>query len=631
MKDDKQYIKEVYKKYENKIKEKKEYKKIIFNRVINIAAIFIIAISIIIIEKDKKERIVITDDVVKNKEEQKLNTIGDFENFYNIMKNYNSNTELYEYVKENLDVSKSESLNSDISSTNIQENNVDESDIVKIDKNNIYYIAENKVVILDTADGKNASKISEIEYETTDFYPQEIYVYNNKLIVIGSAGYNMCKTEIISTSDYSKKVYENKKTGMIIYDVTDKISPKEERRIEIQGNYLSSRMIKNNIYFIANKSIYISNLLKEEYEELNEKDYMPKYKDTFEDSQEKCIEYSNIYYTDDISNANYLMTVGVNLDTEEEADIKTVLGAGEYVYSSEDNMYIAFSKSNYAENYEMIDSKTDILKFNLNNGKIIFDSKTVVDGIVNNQFSMDEEANFFRIATTIGNVDNINQNTSSNLYILNEKLEKVGEITGIAPNEKIYSVRYTEDKAYIVTFKQTDPLFVIDLSNPTMPKILGELKIPGYSIYLHPYDENHIIGFGYDTTANGNRITTNGLKMVMFDITEYNNPKEMFKVTISGKNAYSELEYNHKALLYSKEKNIIGFPIISYGNSKTKTSFQIYNIDLNNGFIMKGEILGDNQIIERVVFANKMYYALSKNKIKVVDMETLENVREIDI
>ncbi len=631
MKDDKQYIKEVYKKYENKIKEKKEHKKIIFNRVINIAAIFIIAISIIIIEKDKKERIVITDDVVKNKEEQKLNTIGNFENFYNIMKNYNSNTELYEYVKENLDVSKSESLNSDISSTNIQENNVDESDIVKIDKNNIYYIAENKVVILDTADGKNASKISEIEYETTDFYPQEIYVYNNKLIVIGSAGYNMCKTEIISTSDYSKKVYENKKTGMIIYDVTDKISPKEERRIEIQGNYVSSRMIKNNIYFIANKSIYISNLLKEDYEELNEKDYMPKYKDTFEDSQEKCIEYSNIYYTDDISNANYLMTVGVNLDTEEEADIKTVLGAGEYVYSSEDNMYIAFSKSNYAENYEMIDSKTDILKFNLNNGKIIFDSKTVVDGIVNNQFSMDEEANFYRIATTIGNVDNINQNTSSNLYILNEKLEKVGEITGIAPNEKIYSVRYTEDKAYIVTFKQTDPLFVIDLSNPTMPKILGELKIPGYSTYLHPYDENHIIGFGYDTTANGNRITTNGLKMVMFDITDYNNPKEMFKVTISGKNAYSELEYNHKALLYSKEKNIIGFPIINYGNSKTKTSFQIYNIDLNNGFIMKGEILGDNQIIERVVFANKMYYALSKNKIKVVDMETLENVREIDI
>ena len=631
MKDDKQYIKEVYKKYENKIKEKKEYKKIIFNRVINIAAIFIIAISIIIIEKDKKERIVITDDVVKNKEEQKLNTIGDFENFYNIMKNYNSNTELYEYVKENLDVSKSESLNSDISSTNIQENNVDESDIVKIDKNNIYYIAENKVVILDTADGKNASKISEIEYETTDFYPQEIYVYNNKLIVIGSAGYNMCKTEIISTSDYSKKVYENKKTGMIIYDVTDKISPKEERRIEIQGNYVSSRMIKDNIYFIANKSIYISNLLKEDYEELNEKDYMPKYKDTFEDSQEKCIEYSNIYYTYDISNANYLMTVGVNLDTEEEADIKTVLGAGEYVYSSEDNMYIAFSKSNYDENYEMIDSKTDILKFNLNNGKIIFDSKTVVDGIVNNQFSMDEEANFFRIATTIGNVDNINQNTSSNLYILNEKLEKVGEITGIAPNEKIYSVRYTEDKAYIVTFKQTDPLFVIDLSNPTMPKILGELKIPGYSTYLHPYDENHIIGFGYDTTANGNRITTNGLKMVMFDITDYNNPKEMFKVTISGKNAYSELEYNHKALLYSEEKNIIGFPIINYENSKTKTSFQIYNIDLNNGFIMKGEILGDNQIIERVVFANKMYYALSKNKIKVVDMETLENVREIDI
>lgn len=129
------------------------------------------------------------------------------------------------------------------------------------------------------------------------------------------------------------------------------------------------------------------------------------------------------------------------------------------------------------------------MKFELNNGKIIYKAKGKVEGSVNNQFSMDENGDNFRIATTIGEIWS-NQNTSNNLYVLNDKLEEIGKIEGLAEGEKIYSVRYMGSKAYVVTFKQTDPFWVIDLSDATNLQILGEVKLPGYSVYLHPYDEN---------------------------------------------------------------------------------------------------------------------------------------------
>ena len=215
---------------------------------------------------------------------------------------------------------------------------------------------------------------------------------------------------------------------------------------------------------------------------------------------------------------------------------------------------------------------------------------------------------------------------------LNNKLEKIGEITGFAPDEKIYSVRYTDNKAYVVTFKQTDPLFVIDLSNPSAPQILGELKIPGYSTYLHPYDETHIIGFGYDTNEDG---TTTGLKLSMFDISDLSNPKEMFSTKIGNRYTSSELTYNHKSLLYMKNDNIIAFPVNYYNSGITRSTIPIYKIDLEKGFVLQGEILHVSneyeEHIERIVYVGNAYYTLSKRIVKAVDMETLEQIKEIEI
>lgn len=642
MKTNKQFIDEIYEKYDEYTKEKVLQKQQNTKKFINMAAVFIVLISSVIVFSDKEVPQTTEDSLINQIEQIDINlqTVESFENFYEIMKSkYNTSENrgnlLDSSETKNLALveSATQSLKSE---TNIQVQNVDESDIVKVDGNYIYYVAEKKILIIDAQNGENSSKIAEISYE--EFNPREIYVENDKLIVIGNETeiYSAtCKvaTDSSTMNDIARPA--NFKSGMILYDISNIKEPKEIRRVMVEGSYLSSRMIENNIYFVANQHLYTSAIARYEIKDLNEDDYKPKYYDTAISEDEKCIDYDRIYSLDS-QDTNYLILAGLNIENNEEADIKTFLGAGQYIYASEKNMYIATNKQQYGAGYELLGGTTHILKFSLEDGKFIFKSDTNIEGQVNNQFSMDENGEYFRIATTSGNLWNITKDTKNNLYVLNDKLEVVGKITGFAPDEKIYSVRYVGDKAYVVTFKQTDPLFVIDLSNLVNPQILGELKLPGYSTYLHPYDETHLIGFGYETKENGTRVTTDGLKMVMFDISDFRNPQVLFKVNIGDRYTSSELLYNHKALLYSKEKNIIAFPLNSYSKGKTNSSATIYQIDLNQGFVLKGEITTtiDNMYlekIERIVFVNDYYYTLSKKLVKVTSMESIEVMKEIEL
>lgn len=641
MKTNKQFINDIYNKYDEYTKEKQDNQQKYMRKIMNMAAVVIVLISSIIVFSEKDTTRYVQDNhIVQMMEaDMKLQTVGSFENFYEIIKSKNTvNDYTYSFDDMAEDVAKAETTNEVSSKTNAQVENVDESDIVKVDGNYIYYVTNNKIVILDAQNAENSSKIAEISYEEENkFNPREIYVKNNKLIVIGNETGNYTATCKVYTEESTYDVAGNPdfKTGMILYDISNKKEPKEIRRVMVQGNYMSSRMIGDNIYFVANQYLYTYAIARNELKDLNENDYKPKYLDTAVSEEEKYIDYDGIYSLDS-EDTNYLILAGLNLENNEEADIKTFLGAGQYVYASEKNMYIATNKQNYGEGDELLGGTTHILKFSLENGKFIFKAKADIEGQVNNQFSMDENEEYFRIATTSGNIWNINENTKNNLYVLNDKLEKIGEVAGFAPDEKIYSVRYVGDKAYVVTFKQTDPLFVIDLSNPENPQILGELKLPGYSTYLHPYDETHLIGFGYETKEDGTRVTTDGLKMVMFDISDFTNPQVLFKVKVGdSKYTYSQLLYNHKALLFSKEKNIIAFPLYSSSGTKTNSRAAIYEIDLNQGFVLKGEIAKITndylEEVERIVFVNGYYYTLSKGLVKVANMETLEVVKEIEL
>ncbi|MCK4635947.1 MAG: beta-propeller domain-containing protein [Candidatus Moranbacteria bacterium] len=199
-----------------------------------------------------------------------------------------------------------------------------------------------------------------------------------------------------------------------------------------------------------------------------------------------------------------------------------------------------------------------------------------VSGTILNQFSMDENGDFFRIATTRSQnrmywlrsylAENIQiqlQGESyNNLYVLDKNLKITGRLEGLAEGERIYSVRFMGDRAYMVTFRQTDPLFVIDLQNPNNPKVLGKLKIPGFSNYLHPYDKNHLIGIGKDTKENSfGGVVTGGLKISLFDVSDVANPKEKAKYILGGKGSDSIALRDHKAVLFDKEKNLLVLPV----------------------------------------------------------------------
>ena len=296
------------------------------------------------------------------------------------------------------------------------------------------------------------------------------------------------------------------------------------------------------------------------------------------------------------------------------------------------------TKNNYEKNSKTYDINTQIYKFYLKDATCTFVKTGTVPGSVLNQFSMDEKDGYFRIATTDSTSWNDESNTN-NLYVLNENLEIVGKIEGLAPGERIYSVRFMGNRAYMVTFVQTDPLFVVDLSNPRDPQVLGELKIPGYSKYLHPYDETHLIGFGENTKVvnygYGDQVITDGMKMSLFDVTDPENPTEMYSVNIGEEGTYSELLYNHKALLFSKEKNILAFPISITGDNY-EVVFQgaiVYGLSLDNGFELKGKISNTSNnldkyysrnSVERIIYIKDTLYTLSKSLIKATDMNTMQ-------
>lgn len=706
MKDNKDFINGIYQKYDEYLKERsngkmdeenkskfnmiknvktKEFRKGSFLKrnfvkVLSTAAVCTVVISSFIVSKNfvnNEDTNNIQVGKTTTLEEISLNKVNDFETFYKIVKdNTNTNTRNIENnfleiapdsvqttedsakstnganAEYNFSDTQNTSSSDDYSKTNIQVENVDEADIVKTNGKYIFYVVSNKIVIVDIQNKAKMEKVAEITFENDDFKPSELYIYKDKIIVIGNeSGYSTSKSIVRETlnSIYKKGIYRQNTTA-IVYDISYINEPEEERRVKIEGRYVSSRMIDGNIYFVANKSISGYDIVKHNVEDLDENAYKPAYTDTAVSTREKLVDFDRVYYFDNIETLNYLNLGGFNVNNEKEADVEVLMGAGDTIFCSTENLYVAKARNVYDADTRMSFGKdTKILKFSLNNGDIEFKAEADIEGGINNQFSMDEQNGYFRIATTVGKTYNMDSSTSNSLYILDEKLNEVGRLDGIAKGEKIYSVRYAGDRAYVVTFKEIDPLFVIDLSNVRNPKILGELKIPGYSTYLHPYDETHVIGFGYDTKSNSSNtgVVNDGIKMSMFDITDFNNPKEMFTVKIGDRRTSSALTHNHKALLFDKEKNLIAFPISTYESGKTEYKAQVYDIDLAKGFTLRGEIKHEkeqdetsskgyyytnyNLNIERIIYSQDVFYTLSKAIIKASDMNSLQEIDVLNI
>ena len=559
-----------------------------------------------------------------------------------------------ESVEENSDTG-----SGDYSKTNVQVDNVDEADIVKTDGNYIYYVTGNKVFIVDSKELKIISDIK-IREDKKGFNPREIFINNDKLIVLGNF-YEY--EEVVNRNDYEEDMAEVENAKMavysdtaritstnlakaIVYDISNKETPKIIREVGLDGNYMNSRMIGDNVFIISRKAVYY-------YDGIEEEELLPRVQDSITEQKTRSIDCTDIAYFIGTDDKNYMLIGGFNINNNEEISVETFFGASEDVYASENNLYL--SQTVYDNNWN---ANTTIYKFSLTGSQIVLQAKGEVEGYLNNQFSMDEYEGNLRLATTytiregeeeiVGDADGVpitkvpEIKYSNRLYVLDKNLKEIGRIDDLAKDEQIYSVRFIGKIGYIVTFKQIDPLFVIDLSDPTNPEVKGELKIPGYSSYLHPYDETHIIGIGYNTKSNGyGGVVNDNMKMSMFDVSDVTNPKEMFSIDIGSGYTYSEVMYNHKALFYSKDKNLIGFPIETSGNSKKyyyNSSFRIYKIDLEKGFEEYGKIEANNDdekkyidSMKRAIYISDILYVLSDENIVTYNLNTLEKQKELEL
>lgn len=590
--------------------------------------------------------------------------------------------------------------NGDYSTTNVQVQGVDEADIVKTDGEYIYQVNKGRIAVVKAAPTAEMALAGSINFEDASFAPREIYLKGSKLVVIGETYSQVPYIGGLKKPGISIYPYYNQ--GLVkasVYDVADKNAMKLIKTIALEGGYVSSRMKDQNLYLVANRQF--------DYHIMQEGGVndVPSYMDSTISKDFIKMGYEDIKYFPGMVEGGYMTIASLNVeDNTAEAKVSSFLGAGETIYASNDNLYVAHQKyESMTTIMPMATSATEpvagpaiapaaptvdfgvarfmpmtqkldtlIYKFALNGENITYVNKGVVPGRVLNQFSMDESGKFFRIATTTGYEwgagDSISKN---NLYVLDEAMGIAGRIENIAPGERIYSARFMGDRAYLVTFRNVDPLYVIGLQDPYNPTILGALKIPGYSNYLHPYDENHIIGFGKETVEVenkdylGNTLGTTayylGMKMAIFDVTDVNSPKELYKELIGDRGTDSELLHNHKALLFSLQKGLLAFPVTLMETGKapavinptpgtgkvasvpeygqfTYQGAYVYDVDLTKGFRLKGRIThlspedfvasgyswGDSQkYINRILYIGESLYTLSDSEIRSSSMVDL--------
>lgn len=540
----------------------------------------------------------------------------------------------------------------DISETNVQVQGVDEADMVKTDGKHIFQASNNKVDIISAVPAGEMKRLATITYDTS-FSPYELFLYEDQLLVIGHS-YDMNEKSMNQNAKKMMIAPMHQSTKAIVYDIKNPLKPKEIREVNLEGSYVSSRKMKGIVYLVTNHQPDF--WLLENNESI---DIRPKFSDTSVSSDLKAVDYDKIQYFPDSEEPNYTMIAAFDLGKpKKEATITTYLGSGSQLYMSKENLYFAVPNQ-YLQPIEDMNKRlapdTNIYKFSVKGMEVNFHSSAEISGTVLNQFSMDEYDGYFRLVTTKGYAWDESQPSSNQLYILDENLKQVGQLEELARGERIYSARFMGARIYMVTFKETDPLFVIDASEPTNPKVLGELKIPGFSNYLHPYDENHIIGFGQDTkivsdknTSDGPRIITDGVKISMFDVSNMSNPKEKFTEIIGGRGTYSPLNHDHKALLFNKHKDLFAFPITVYRNHETNEYEQIleyqgafiYGIDLTKGFTLKSKITHETQKsvyedwengIGRLIYIGETLYALSPTKITAHQLTDFTKVGELSL
>ncbi len=519
------------------------------------------------------------------------------------------------------------------------------------------------MVILAAYPPEEARVISTISFDQ-HYGPAEMFLKGDRLAVIGSV-YGTHK-------DYLQEIRppEGNVTFVKVYDVKDREDPRLVRTVEYEGSYSASRRIEDAIHVVLTTYPYHA------YEKkIRPEDIIPDFRDVEPgDGQEEftpACDWRDVEYINAECFSSFLSVLSLSMDGNAgDLSKRVIAGQSEEVYVSTENLYVASMDWSYPQLGTFVEgpteSSTTIYKFGFDGASTRFLVAAAVPGTVLNQFSMDEADGYFRIATTSGHMSREGSDSSNNVYVLDPDMEITGRLEGLAQGESIYSARFMGDRAYLVTFKKVDPLFVLDLSDPASPRVLGALKIPGYSDYLHPYDENHIIGLGKDTvaaeSAGGDFAWYQGIKMAIFDVTDVANPREMYKTVIGDRGTDSYALQDHKAFLFDREKNLLVLPVLlaeltpeqktspdrqdsDYGEPTFQGAY-VYDVSLGGGFYLKGRIThadsaselaetdyyyGSSEAVKRSLYIGDSLYTVSDAKVKINRLSDLSEEASISM
>ena len=466
---------------------------------------------------------------------------------------------------------------SEHSDTTVQVEGVDEADIVKTDGKYIYILNrgyKGKTVKIIDVTGEKPKQLKSLV--TEGIYATDMYLSGDRLILLGT-----------SESDFS--------VLGVIYDVSDPNSPKEITRLNQSGDYNESRLIDGRLYVISNFEVNTAEIKKSQ-----EETFVPSV--TCGD-YDGAVTADSVYFYDNCNYPRYTVLCGYDIKDGSLCGTQSVLGGSYTVYASTQNI-ITCSNPNS-------EGLTQVARFAIDGGKIDFKATGSISGSLLNQFSIDEYKGYFRFVLT----DYYKTRTNS-LVILDGDLKETGKITDLAPDERVYSVRFMGETAYFVTFRQVDPLFSADVSDPYNPKIIGSLKIPGFSSYLFPYGDK-LLGIGRNADEQTGRAGL--MKLSMFDISDPANVTEGSKTDIPAK--YSEALYDHRATLADYGKNIIGFS--AYGN--TGLDYFVYSYE-GGEFVLRlkadFDITGNQEC--RGLYIGKVFYIATFYELQYYDLETFE-------
>lgn len=512
---------------------------------------------------------------------------------------------------------------SSFSTTNVQVEGIDEADVVKTDGKYIY-IGGNNVVRIVGANNGELTDDTAIRL-ATEKNVNEIYVADGKLVILGTKwsnnymyrdgqeGISYDSSMNIMPPYYSQKSY----SFVDVYDITDPLKPVYLKGHEMEGSYQSSRKNGEIVYLVTNT--YPSGGI-----------YLPMMKDTTIGNEEFSLTLDDVMIMPRHPSSGYLIISAINVTNDEKTEVEAITAYGATMYMNDSAMYLAVNNSYDA---------TSIIKFELEGMKVGYAGSGEVDGYLLNQFSMDEYEGNLRVATTTWESEN-------QLNILDKSLNTIGSVTGLAKGESIYSVRFMGDKGYIVTFRNMDPLFVFDLSDPKNPVLTGELTMPGFSNYLHPVGENLILGIGADTYNIYRKDSTGaeviigtqqgGIKFSLFDISDMGNPKEVSKYVIGDAGSSSEAFYNHRAIMVDEAAGNVAIDAYLNFDLQTNQSRQaavIINFN-NNKLSLKGTLDSEpsgvygNDIpyARRIIYIGDELYYVQDGRISSYHYDNLKQI-----